>query len=307
MDLPFRRIVIDSRTAVQGAGTSDFAVQLPTGLQLPPDTACYVLDVALSYGFYTVEEGENDTIYFIERYWDGTQDQTIVRSAVLAAGSYTSISLATELQSAMNAGSQIQGYTVVYDDVTNSMLITLTYSSPHAGYGSYHGFTLLTAAVMENTGVRSRILARQPFDFNALRDASGLLSLEGSGQLMDIFSLFTAYDAPSLQGSFATTFRTGHVEVRSVHALYVHSEALAGMRSLGPSGSRSVICRVPVTTTFGGMLHQTHSSHPLDFIPVGGRTLQRLDFSVRDSFGRLVNMHGGHVSLTLLFVPEPQQ
>ena len=305
MDLPFRRITLDSRTAIQGRGTSDFTVELPATLQLPRETACYVLDVQVSYGFYTVEHNSHDIVYFLERYWSGTADQTIVRRATLDPGSYTAITLAAELQSKMNLASAIQGYVCTYESVTNTILISLTHTSSHVGFGTYHGFTILTSKQMENAGIQSRILARQPFDFNTIRDASGLLSLEGSGQLMDIMSLFTAYDAPSLQGSFATTFRTGHVEVRSCHNVYLHSEALAGMRSIGPSGSRSIICRIPVLTTFGGMLMKEHNSHPLDYTPVGGRTLTQIDISARDSFGRLISLHGGHLSLTLLFVPEP--
>ena len=94
--------------------------------------------------------------------------------------------------------------------------------------------------------------------------------------------------------------------IRYSVVLYLHSDALAGMRTIGPNGSRSVISRIPVTTTFGGMLFKEHSSHPLDYIPVGGRTLTVIDVSVRDSFGEIVPLHGGHVSFELLFSNEPQ-
>ena len=52
-ELPFRKVIIDSRNAVTG-DSENFVVSLPSTLQLPPNTACYVLSVALSYGFYTV-------------------------------------------------------------------------------------------------------------------------------------------------------------------------------------------------------------------------------------------------------------
>ena len=66
IELPFRKVIIDSRNAVTGEA-EDFVVSLPSTLQLPANTACYVLDVALSYGFYTVETGQNDKLHFLER------------------------------------------------------------------------------------------------------------------------------------------------------------------------------------------------------------------------------------------------
>jgi len=162
--------------------------------------------------------------------------------------------------------------------------------------------------MLSNPALQSIISGLQPYiNFNTLHDASGLLSLNAtsSGAYSDNATLNAAYNDPSVNGTFPKTLRSGHVDVRSRHVLYLHSDALSGMRTIGPNGSRSVICRAPVTTTFGGMLFKEHSSHPLDYIPVGGRTLTTIDVTVRDSFGDLVYLHGGHVSFELLFAPEP--
>eukprot|EP00969_Alexandrium_andersonii_P186025 8219581-Alexandrium_andersonii.AAC.1 len=56
---------------------------------------------------------------------------------------------------------------------------------------------------------------------------------------------------------------------------------------------------------YGGLIAKQHSGHVLDCQPCGGRTLRTLDFSVRDSFGQLVDLRGGQVSFELLFAPEP--
>ena len=81
-----------------GEDAEIFTSSLPSTLQLPPQTACYVLDVALSYGFYTVETGLNDQLYFWERYWNGSQGITLVTAPTLSPGSYTATSLAAEIQ-----------------------------------------------------------------------------------------------------------------------------------------------------------------------------------------------------------------
>ena len=82
-ELPFRKVIIDSRNAVVG-DAEDFTISLPSTLQLPSQTACYVLDCAVSFGFYTVETGLNDQLYFWERYWNGSQDITLVATATLS-------------------------------------------------------------------------------------------------------------------------------------------------------------------------------------------------------------------------------
>ena len=310
-ELPFRKIIIDSRNAVVG-NESNFQYALPSTLHLPPQTACYVLDVAISYGFWTVETGFNDTVYLLERLWNGSQDVTLVKKAVIPAGAYQPSTLASAIQTSINNVSVFdptsQNYTVTYEPNTNSMLINLSFSSAFPGYGSYHGFTILTKKMLENEAVQAQINATQSdINFNNLHDASGLLALDASPDTYsDVSSLLMAWVNPSLAGSFPVSLKSGHVDVRSRHCLYIHSDSLAGMRTIGCNGSRSVISRIPVTTTFGGMLFKEHSSHPLDFIPVGGRTLASLDFSVRDSFGQIVDLHRGHVSIELLFAPQPE-
>ena len=63
-ELPFRKIIIDSRNAMVG-DAENLTITLPSTLRLPPQTACYIMDVALSYGFYSIEPGHNDQLYFV--------------------------------------------------------------------------------------------------------------------------------------------------------------------------------------------------------------------------------------------------
>ena len=230
-------------------------------------------------------------------------------TATLSAGSCTATTLASEIQTQINSVSVfVSNYTCSYKPVTTTILISLGYSSPFPSFANYHGFTILTKKIMANPALQSRVNGLQPnLNFNTLRDASGLLSLDATSTdtFDDIASLLYAFENAVLSGSFPKTLRSGHIDVRSRYALYLHSDALAGMRTIGPNGSRSVICRVPVTTTFGGMLFKEHSSHHLDVIPVGGRTLTQIDVSVRDSYGQIGPLHGGHVSFEILFAPEP--
>ena len=108
----------------------------------------------MSYSFYIVEAGYNDRLYFLERMWDGTSDVTRVATATLSAGSYTATSLAAEIQTSINAVSQFAAaYTCSYEPNTNTILMSVTFNSPHALFGNYHGFTLLSRKMLENPGV----------------------------------------------------------------------------------------------------------------------------------------------------------
>jgi len=219
--------------------------------------------------------------------------------------------LAQETQLQINAVSVFNNnpYTCSYEPSTNTILISLAYTNTdHPSHANFHGFTVLSKKMLTNSALQSIINGLQPsFNFNTIHDASGLLGVDAtsSDAYSNIAALLAAYNDPAITGTFPTTLRTGHVDVRSRHVLYLHSDALAGMRTIGPNGSRSVICRVPVATTFGGMLFKEHNSHPMDYIPIGGRTLTQIDCSVKDSFGEIVPLHGGHVSFELLFSPEP--
>jgi hypothetical protein len=124
-ELPFRKVIIDSRNAVVG-DAENFTISLPSTLQLPAQTACYVLDVALSYGFYTVEQGLNDQLYFWERYWNGSQGITLVTTVTLSAGSYTATSLAAEIHTKIISVSVfLSSYSCYYEAVTNTILVSL--------------------------------------------------------------------------------------------------------------------------------------------------------------------------------------
>ena len=185
--------------------------------------------------------------------------------------------------------------------------MSVAHSSNFPLYANFHGFTILTKKMMAHEALRTRINGLQPnLNFNNLRDVSGLLSLDAkSADTYDSIALLVhAFDNALLSGSFPKTLRSGHIDIRSRHVLYLHSDALAGMRTIGPNGSRSVICRVPVTTTFGGMLFKEHSSHHLEYIPVGGRTLTAIDVLFGIPLERLCRCMAGTSPLNYCLHPN---
>eukprot|EP00969_Alexandrium_andersonii_P336076 14854694-Alexandrium_andersonii.AAC.1 len=70
-ELPFHKVFVDSRAVSMGTA-SRFEVSLPETLALPRDAVCYVADIAISHGFYSVDAtgaigGANHYVYFAEQ------------------------------------------------------------------------------------------------------------------------------------------------------------------------------------------------------------------------------------------------
>lgn len=301
-ELPFHKVFIDSRAASLGTASA-FEVTLPETLALPREAVCYVTDVAVSHAFYTVDGtgsvgGANHYAYFVEQASAGA-DPVLCRAA-LTEGSYTAEELGAELATRMTAASTLSAtYGATYVPGLNAVRV----SSSAGGGVLFADKGLLQDAEFQayfasrlQTGAGAYTLS-----WAAPEDCCGLLGLASGGSKNVTYAELQALLAVGLSAQN----NTGHVDVRRRHCLYLHSQALANLRALGPGGSRTVLARVPVDSFYGGLIAKQHSGHVLDFQPCGGRTLRTLDFSVRDSFGHLVDLRGGHVSFELLFAPKP--
>ena len=301
-ELPFHKVFVDSRAASAG-NASSWEVTLPETLSLPRNAVCYVTDVAISHSFLPVDGvgaigGANDLVYFVEQASAGS-DPRLCR-AELAEGSYTAEELAAEMATAMTASSWLRSsYSASYIPSLNVIRLV----SSDGGFQLVNQDMLRDAAFQDYFSTRSETVAGTFSVFwPSPGDCCGLLGLASGGSKNITFA---ALQGVMVDVGLPGQGDTGHVDVRRRHAVYLHSQALANLRALGPGGSRTVLARVPVDTTFGAVLAKQHTGHPLDYQVCGGRTLRTLDFSVRDSFNRLVDLRGGHVSFELLFTPKP--
>ena len=93
MDLPFNRLIIDSRHAASGNITS-CEVSLPEIISLPPHAVCFVSDIQVTHTFSNMSN--KNEFYFIERDATGT---TLVNRAILdTSKTHSADTLAAELQ-----------------------------------------------------------------------------------------------------------------------------------------------------------------------------------------------------------------
>jgi len=105
--------------------------------------------------------------------------------------------------------------------------------------------------------------------------------------------------------SLGTTMVGGSIDLRPVHNIYLTSE-FSNYNVQGPNGGlRSTIRKIAITVPAKGLQYSEHSGHSEDYISCGGMNLKTLKFALRDSFGNLVTMNGGHCSFSLLFGERP--
>ena len=122
MDLPFSKIIVDSRHADAGTSSS-VEISLPETLSLPHNAVCYVCDLQITNTFSTVDPSRN-TFYWLEN----ESNQNVINRIFLDHKSYTPESLATELQGKLNNSSILQpsSYTVAFDEARGSLRFTRT-------------------------------------------------------------------------------------------------------------------------------------------------------------------------------------
>ena len=111
--LPSCTIIVDSRHADAGTSSS-FEISLPETLSLPHDAVAYVCDLQVTNTFSSTNKNKN-TFYWIEQ----ELGQNTLNRVFLANKSYTPESLATELQTKMNASSIMiptPGYVVTLEE-----------------------------------------------------------------------------------------------------------------------------------------------------------------------------------------------
>ena len=329
--LPIRKIIVDSRSATIGSG-SDFQVQLPETLNIPSrGYCCYVTDICCTHSWRTVHGSssigaKNHYLYFLERLYDsafGNDDYTVFNRATLTPGSYTPAELAVEMQTKMNAVSFFcpNAYTVTYSSTTQTMDIPVNFAD--TTYPNFHGFQIVSTAIMADQVFQAYAGLRQlyngngtaypnstptgyPVDFNSPQDASGLLNVDAAvSKRAAVDSLMVFLNTYNTSGTLSTTQTTGVVDVRNVHVVYLHSNALSNFGTIGPAGSRTVLARLPVTNLNGSVLFKQHSGNSHDYTDCSGKMLRVLDFQIKNSSNELIDLHGGHCSFELVFAPIP--
>ena len=108
--LPCKKIYCDTRYMTKdSASTSQFKIELPQTIYMPPNTIFHIDDISIPHAWTTIIAGFNDKLYF-RAYAAGINNDYIIK---LEPKNYTINTLAEEIKTKMNA--EYPAYESFYD------------------------------------------------------------------------------------------------------------------------------------------------------------------------------------------------
>ena len=261
------KICVDSRFRVSGT-SSDFKTELPESTHLPENMGCMLTDICIPHTWYSIDE-LNSKLY-IRIVANGTTTDQIL---TLVQRNYDINTLAQELHNQI--GNAVSPFTVSATplDYLGAIIIATTWP--------VLTFKILTNDELYNnlngTWTGASYDPRNPQTCNdVLRN-----------------------DAPMWCG-LGNSFKSGFVDTISHHTVYITSPQLGSFLNLGPRGERNILKKVLVNVGYGSIITDTLLNTD-DFTDCSRQLLKILDFKLTDVYGNALNMHGGHISFSVVF------
>ena len=292
-----RKIYVDSRF---GRGPAHrFTYELPETVTCNEGCVAYITGFSCPISFLTVTQGVNDKLYWLEAAVNEALPLLAVHGRImtLQPAVYNATSLAMELQRVLNLPDKTltqATYSCSYEAGQNHLLITATPadpSDPHF-FAPVGDFPLTDRGFHDFTWpALTQYDASLNYDYTNPTTANSLLGITTNVQP----------GGGGLEPVFAGSYQTTTVDVRTVSAIYLHSENLGVYNTIGPNGTHSIIHRIPIRDAYGSVIHDQHSGLIDDVVDCSQQSFRTLQFSIRDACGNLVDLQGGYVTFSILF------
>jgi hypothetical protein len=297
-----RKLYVDSRFC-EGNG-SNFSLELPETVNCSLDCVCYVTDVSFPIAWHTIDV-HNDRIFLLEKTPDNPAPHA--RVVQIPRKDYTLGSdLVAQVKSALNTSGVAAAFKYVsgtYDVTFNQSTFSLTVTLAGGGTFTILSFDQLRDPYFFRTW---RYYATQSVlpAVQAAMHGSYVYERANPKTANDVLRISTQEGNTPLQ--IGTTQIGGSIDLRPVHTIYLTSETFSGYDVIGPNGGlRSTLRKITVTEPSKGLQYHEHSGHGEDYISVGGMSMRTLKFALKDSFGNVVSLNGGHCAFSLLFCERP--
>ena len=279
--LMLNKICVDSRfRSPSSKSDSDFTIELPETIMLPPGTKCYVTDVSIVHSWYSIERDTSDKLFFTYKKNDDTFNVIIT----LASQNYSLDSLADEIK---NRFSQTLASSPAW--VRNSFKPNVT------AYGTL-GIITIANSVFEDTGM-FYIWSDEDLQKTSFHR-------EWDGGYYNIFYPGTINkkikNYKTQTNTAVNPFASGFVDLLTHHNIYIKSSQLGSFQNIGPNGERDILKKVLVAVPFGELIADFWINDQ-DFTDCSKLTLKTLHFRVTDVYNIPLNLNGHHVSFSLIF------
>ena len=105
----------------------------------------------------------------------------------------------------------------------------------------------------------------------------------------------------SVQYPSGTSYESGFIDLLNVHNIYIHSPNIGNYNSIGVRGEDTIIKKVSVSSSFGYLIIDSFVSQH-DNLDLSRQLIKTMETSFRNVHGDIIDFHGAHVSLSLVFV-----
>ena len=93
---------------------------------------------------------------------------------------------------------------------------------------------------------------------------------------------------------------SGVLDLQLIRNIYMHSPNLGNFNTIGPNSESTIIKKIPVTSDYNQMIFDAVMVGN-DFLDCSKQTWRRLEFQLKNAKGEFINLHGGHVSFSIIF------
>ena len=272
------KIYVHSKGRVNTSSShSDFSFQLPYPVEIQQSRA-FIDQVHIPNSFETIHEN-NKFIYIEEMIGSSSQKRKIA----LTEGVYDSSSLVTELQAALNNGTNmsLNSYTVAFNSINGKISIATSDAA--------NIFFVWTAEYLTR----------------GLWNPLGFPSIPNYTEHQDAYDVLGYHYPTTITGSLNNpAVGTTHINLIPHHTLYIHSSLGTQNSSVGVMGSSSIIRTICLDQAIGRYVHD-RSVLPFDYISISKGMLRQMDFRLTDWRGRTINLQDSW-SFSILLIPEDE-
>ena len=276
--LPIKKLYLDSRDRTSDSvSESNFRIDLPQVIQMPPNTVFFITDVCIPHVWTTIEAGYNDSLYL----WLTNTTLPVEPSSmsyyrvIIPSGIYTAATFAAVLQSSLNAAVGSSMFVCRNTSGTNDLQIAVSPAN-------------LSVVILSDTYLTS---------------TAGLLTVSWQGGALDINNLNSANDIIknySNQVMDSThPFNVAFLNLQPINNVYITSPTIGCYDTIS-TFSNNVIKKVPVSADYGYMIVDQFLA-PNDYLDCSRQTLKTLEFHIKDGRGREINLHGSHITFSVVF------
>ena len=274
--LPIRKLYVDTKfKTADSTSNSDFKFQLPRSAFMPVDSTFVIDEINIPYSWNTVEKDINDQMYI---GW--TSPSTGIRShdaITIPPKRYDGAGLASQIQTSLGTiGAGSASWTATYDYTLNNITIS-------SGNPTFKVFSDGDLKILTTTGYTDAV-RQNPKSINDIIQIEGVATT-------------------ALTSSPSTPFITGFLNLLNYQDLYLTSASMGSFDSQGPRGESTIIRKICVNSAWGFSIIDKLSLGS-DVMSCSKLSLSTIDFQLRDVRGRIVPLHGAHMSFVIKFGVE---